>query len=98
MGRVGLPADAPATAVNVHCTAYFDLLASDSAVRAEDQRAVIGDFAHSWHIGNRVFAADLFEAIRGDLEQAAVPTRERLPSGRLQLRRPPAPAVSGPPA
>lgn len=88
VGRVGLPPDAPPKAINIDCTAYFDLLEREPAVRAEDQGAEIGDFAHSWHIGNRVFAADLFEAIRGDFEQAAVATRERLPSGELQLRRP----------
>ncbi len=87
-GRVGLPADAPAKAINVDCTDYFDLLDRDPSVRAEDQRVTIGDFAHSWHIGNRIFAADLFEALRGDVEQAAVPTRERLASGALKLRRP----------
>jgi esterase/lipase superfamily enzyme len=89
-GRVGLPADAPAKAVNVDCTAYFDLLAADPAARAADQRVVIGEFAHSWHIGNRVFAADLFEALRGDDEPSAVPTRTRGPTGALQLVRIPA--------
>lgn len=87
VGRVGLPADAPPKTVNVNCTEYFKLIDGDPGVRAQDQLNEIGSFSHSWHIGNRVFAGDLFETLRGDLDRSAIPTRERAPSGELRLKR-----------
>jgi len=90
VGRVGLPDSVPDKAVDVDCTEYFSLLNNDEGVKAADQREAIGSFDHSWHIGNRIFAADLFETLRGDLGRTAIPTR-RLVDGRLILQRlPPA--------
>jgi esterase/lipase superfamily enzyme len=86
VGRVGLPGDAPGTAVDVDCTEYFGRLKEDRAVMAEDQAEVIGAFDHSWHIGNRVFARDLFETLRGDLDRHVFPTREAV-GGKLKLKR-----------
>lgn len=80
-GRVGLPADAPAKAVDVDCSDYFARLAGDPAVRAADQAAAIGAFDHSWHIGNRLFARDLFETLKGDLDGHLFPTRAARPGG-----------------
>lgn len=87
VGRVGLPADAPRQAVNVDCTAYFQALSSDPAVMAADQTEAIGSFDHSWHIGNRVFARDLFEVIKGDLDRSVIPTRLAAADGALRLQR-----------
>lgn len=86
VGRIGLPENHPDKAVDVDCTGYFSQLNSDAAVKAADQREAIGSFDHSWHIGNRVFAADLFETLRGDLDRAVIPSR-RMDGGRLQLQR-----------
>lgn len=86
VGRVGLPENHPDKAVDVDCTEYFSLLNSNAAVKAADQRESIGSFDHSWHIGNRVFAADLFETLRGDLDRAIIPTR-RQDGGSLKLQR-----------
>lgn len=85
-GRMGLPPDAPEKAVDVDCTEYFGLLKDDAAVKAADQSEVIGAFDHSWHIGNQVFARDLFETLRGDLDRHVLPTRAAV-NGRLQLKR-----------
>ncbi len=85
VGRVGLPLDHPDKAIDVDCTDYFTLLETDS-VKSADQVESIGSFDHSWHIGNRTFAADLFETLRGDLDRAAIPTR-RMEDGTLKLRR-----------
>ena len=87
VGRAGLPADAPAKAVNVDCTAYFQMIDADAAARKEDQRETLGTFSHSWHIGNRVFTADLFETLRGDLDGSAIATREVGERGEVRLRR-----------
>lgn len=88
VGRVGLPADAPKKAVNVDCTDYFQTLVSDPAIRRTDQKAEIGTFDHSWHIGNQVFARDLFEILKGDLDRGLFPTRQVDPSGAIRLKRP----------
>lgn len=87
VGRVGLPGDAPAKAVNVDCTDYFRQLVSDVEIREADQMAEIGAFDHSWYIGNRLFARDLSETLRGDLEGSAFPTRGIDTLGRLRLVR-----------
>lgn len=85
VGRVGLPGDAPRKSVNVDCSAYFDRLCNDPAVQAADQTEKIGSFDHSWHIGNRVFARDLFEVLRGDLDRSVIPTRAQASDGQLIL-------------
>ena len=85
VGRVGMPAEIPTKAVNVDCTAYFAVLDSDPVVRQQDQREEIGAFNHSWHIGNRHFAQDLFETLIGDADRNVVSTRRLDTEGRLHL-------------
>lgn len=87
VGRVGLPDDASARAVNIDCSEYFGVLESDEDVRRVDQVAQYGSFNHSWHIGNRVFAHDLFETIKGDLDRSVIPTRSVGQDGKLRLTR-----------
>ena len=84
-GRVGLPADAPSKAVNVECTDYFEALNKDATIKSRDQAAEIGSFDHSWHIGNKVFARDLFETLRGDMDRTVIPTRRQDSQGKLHL-------------
>lgn len=86
VGRVGLPEKIPPKAVNIDCTGYFAQLDSDDSVKSADQKAEIGTFDHSWHIGNRVFTLDLFELIKGDLDRNLFPTRDAT-SGLLKLKR-----------
>jgi esterase/lipase superfamily enzyme len=88
VGRVGLPGDAPRKAVNVDCSAYFARLRDDAAIRQQDQTKTIGSFEHSWHIGNRLFARDLFETLKGDLDRRVIPTRQIGREGTLELVRP----------
>lgn len=85
-GRVGLPSGAPRKAVDVDCSEYFDILNRSEEIQSEDQSERLGSFDHSWHIGNRVFALDLFETIKGDLDRTVVPTR-REEGGKLILIR-----------
>lgn len=87
VGRVGLPGTAPRKAVNVDCSNYFDRLSSDASLRAADQTEEIGALDHSWHIGNRLFAKDLFEVLRGDFDSAVLPTRRVNEQGALELFR-----------
>ena len=87
VGRVGLPENIPAKAVNVDCTDYFKSLESNKAIRKADQHAEIGSFDHSWHIGNQIFTRDLFEMLKGDLDRHLFATRDG-GSGAIKLKRP----------
>ncbi|MBF0548936.1 MAG: alpha/beta hydrolase [Deltaproteobacteria bacterium] len=87
VGRVGLPADAPTKGVNIDCTDYFRVLDSNEEIKKADQTNVLGSFDHSWHIGNKLFARDLFETIKGDLDRSVIPTRVAGSDGKLKLVR-----------
>lgn len=83
VGRVGLPALAPAAAVNVDCTAYHQALLADAALQANDQpHGFLGNQDHSWYIGNQVFIRDLFETLKGDLDRSIIPTRSPMIGSR----------------
>lgn len=76
-GRVGLPADIPAKAVDVDCSDYF-------SSKEPAQSHFRGTFNHSWHIGDPEFALDLAMTLEGEIDRQAIPTR-RQESGRLIL-------------
>jgi pimeloyl-ACP methyl ester carboxylesterase len=82
-GRVGLPADANSKAVNVNCGGYFLTLDPTKST-------YFGDFTHSWHIGNRVFARDLAMVIEGAVDRNAITTRT-VKDGQLSLQDAPRP-------
>ena len=83
VGRVGLPPDAPARAVNIDCTDYFAQLMASPALLASDQpNGFAGVPSHSWYFGNRVFTADLFYTLIG-VDRTVVPTRS--PAGPLKI-------------
>jgi hypothetical protein len=83
VGRVGLPSDAPSTAVNVDCGDYYQVM-----IKERDPATIIGIASHSWHIGDPVFTADLAHTLNGDLDRRAIPTRKQLPTGQFQLNTP----------
>lgn len=88
VGRIGLPNNVPAKAVNVDCTRYFAQLASNDKnndLYRRDQQVEIGTFEHSWHIGNLGFARDLFETLKGDLNREVFPTRQLKDGNVLEL-------------
>jgi esterase/lipase superfamily enzyme len=80
VGRVGLPEDIPSKAVNVDCGSYFKTL-------IESEAEYDGSFSHSWHIGDDVFAKDLYFTIQGDIDRNRIPTRRMDDRGRLALRK-----------
>jgi len=86
-GRVGLPRDAHPKSVNVDCGPYFETL-------DPKKQTFFGTFAHSWHIGNRVFARDLALTLEGRIDRNAIPTRLQ-EGGRLVLRDAPRPRYYG---
>lgn len=87
VGRVGLPDDVSSKAVNIDCTEYFGILNSTDEIKKADQAVVLGLFDHSWHIGNKLFALDLFETIKGDIDRSIIPTRSVGTNGKLKLAR-----------
>ena len=74
VGRVGLPADANAKAVNVNCSNYF-------ATKDPKKSEFNGTFNHSWHIGDPVFALDLAMTLEAEIDRGALPTRNETPAG-----------------
>ncbi len=87
VGRVGLPEDAPSKAIDIDCTDYFGALDSNEEFKKTDQMKVLGSFNHSWHMGNKIFARDLFETLKGDLDRSIIPTRTIGSDGKLKLIR-----------
>lgn len=84
VGRVGLPALPHPKCTNVNCGDYFTTL-------DPKKQTFYGTFAHSWHIGNRVFARDLALTLEGRIDRFAIPTRK--PAGtELVLQDKPRPA------
>jgi len=80
VGRVGLPANVPDSAVNVNCSDYFTTL--DPKTPCE------GVLCHAWQFHDMVFARDLLTTIQGDLDRGVFPTRTIL-NGGLALTPPP---------
>jgi pimeloyl-ACP methyl ester carboxylesterase len=79
-GRVGLPDDVSEKAVNVDCGAYF------RSLDPNDYKPLLGNWTHSWQIGNPVFALDLAMTLEGAIDRNAIPTR-REENGRLVLQK-----------
>jgi len=83
VGRVGLPASAPAKAVNVDCSDRFDARLAAGKARASS----IG--SHTFYFDDPLFYADLAATLLGRVDRVALPTRERYagdgpPSFRLK--------------
>lgn len=86
VGRRGLPPDAPASAINVDCTEYYEQLTSAGSPIAGDQPyGFQGMKSHSWYFGNATFTKDLFQTIIGT-DRNVIPTRQTGPDGKLHLR------------
>jgi esterase/lipase superfamily enzyme len=77
VGRIGLPDDADAKAVNVDCGNHWKTL-----TKPPDQ---IGAFDHSWHFGDKKFIKDLVYTLQGDIDRHRIPTRKTLSDGTLSL-------------
>ncbi|MDM9628775.1 alpha/beta fold hydrolase [Rhizobium sp. S152] len=84
VGRVGLPKNVNAKAINVNCGEYFKTVDPNSQPQT-------GSWTHSWHIGNRVFARDLAMTLEGAIDRHAIPTRH-VENGELILQDAPRPS------
>jgi pimeloyl-ACP methyl ester carboxylesterase len=70
-GRIGLPDELHPKSTNVNCGEYF-------ATLDPKKQTFFGTFAHSWHIGDRVFARDLAMTLEGRIDRHAIPTRKKV--------------------
>lgn len=84
VGREGLPSELPANAADVDCSDFFETL-------NEATSTFFGEFCHSWYIGNKIFAKDLFETLKGDLSRSskAMLTRKVDENGKIRMVNPP---------
>ncbi len=81
LGRVGLPAVTPPTAVNVDCGDYYE--------KIKDLRPTTnGVRSHSWYFGDPVFASDLAQTLNGDVDRGVITTRSPVGPGRYTLQSP----------
>lgn len=75
VGRVGLPIDAPDTAVNVNCGKYYNTFPD------RDNKGIA--YSHSWYFDsavNGLFMQDLYATIKGDIDRDYMPTCEMVNS------------------
>ena len=87
VGRIGLPDNVPANAINVDCTQYYGLLDSSASVMKQDEpHGIKGMPTHSWYFGNTVFTKDLFSTLIG-VDRYTMSTRAVDGEGKTVLIR-----------
>jgi pimeloyl-ACP methyl ester carboxylesterase len=80
VGRVGLPADAPSSTVNLDCSDRYKSLPDP----APDNPIEIAEFSHSWYFTDANFYRDLAQTLRGSVDRNVVSGRT-LTAGVLSL-------------
>ncbi len=80
-GRIGLPADAPAKAVDVNCGDYYN------TIKDSQPPAILDLYSHTWYIGDPVFTPDLLLTLQGDIGRNRFPNRDGS-NNRLMLKKP----------
>jgi esterase/lipase superfamily enzyme len=78
IGRVGVPDDAHDCVVNVQVGEYWSPLNQDDSTAG-------GNWSHSWHFDDPVFAKDLYLTLQGDIDRHSIPTR-KIADGELILK------------
>ncbi len=77
-GRVGLPSDIPAKAVDVNCGQYFQKEVHKLKVKK-------GVPSHAWYFYSDVWFKDVFETIKGDADRSVIALRTKNADGTLRL-------------
>ncbi len=80
-GRVGLPNNAPASTVNVDCSAHFATIR-----RPGDNPIAAASWSHSWYFTDSNFYADLAETLHGAIDRTVITDRTAGPGKTLILR------------
>ena len=81
VGRVGLPPDAPASAVNVDCSGRYAAVPHPPPLDV----AEAGAFSHSWYFDDVNFLRDLAQTLQGKLDRNVVAQRAKDAEGGLSL-------------
>ena len=81
VGRVGLPQGAPASTVNVNCSARYDSLPPPDPLNP----IKTAEYSHSWYFGDANFFRDLAETLRGAVDRNVVAKRTVGADGGLGL-------------
>lgn len=76
--RIGLPASAPAKAVNVDLGIHYD--------ENREAYASVTNSDHSFHFSSPLFLKDVYLALKGEIDRTAIPTRFADSAGRLHLQ------------
>jgi esterase/lipase superfamily enzyme len=79
VGRVGLPADAPAKTVNMDCSAHFNKIRR----QGDDPEAALL-WSHSWYFADEIFYADLAQTLRGAVDRTVIAGRGTIPDSTTQ--------------
>jgi hypothetical protein len=66
-GRDGLSTNSSEKAINVNCRNYYEKTYNHEKKdqREDDGNEIVGDPSHSWYIGDKLFANDLYLTIKG---------------------------------
>jgi esterase/lipase superfamily enzyme len=83
VGRVGLPVEAPANAVNVDCSLYYQ-----KAIKSQDAGLAGITISHAWQFADPVFTEDLAQTLNGNLDRGVITTRDVLGVNRFMLKDP----------
>ena len=83
VGRVGLPGAAPAIAVNVDCSQYYQAAIGPHAAGVAGVAT-----SHSWQFGDPVFTSDLAQTLNGNVDRSVITTRDTLAANRFTLKNP----------
>lgn len=78
VGRIGLPANAPAKGVNVDVGIYYD--------EHREKFAGIPNSDHSFYFSSPMFLKDVYLTLLGEIDRAAIPTRFVDGAGNLHLK------------
>jgi esterase/lipase superfamily enzyme len=84
VGRVGLPAAAPASAVNVDCSLYYQAAIEPHALGTAGITT-----SHSWQFEDPVFTEDLAQTLNGNVDRSVITTRVMQAVNRFVLKHGP---------
>lgn len=80
VGRVGLPSNAPAQAVNIDCSAHFQALKPPAGAGGAPPT-----WSHNWYFSDPIFFTDLAATLNGAVDRTVVATRVAIPGTQTLL-------------
>ena len=78
-GRIGLPAEIPAKAVDINCGAFYE-------TNKDKIKVKVGAHSHSWYFYSEEWFNDVLQTIRGNVDRNVIATRGKGDDGKLMLK------------